>query len=244
MAGYEGYTSAQFGTTGNVTTYPTPLVWSSWVDGTTTTANSSTVWGNWIVDTSASTTGQFDTNHVWSTWTVGTFTISPDSAVTIPPFSQTSGFRSHQESTYGVTPKPARKGRIVSRQAFQEERERRQRSERGLDLLRFLLKPKQLRELRGMGSVRIEGSMGGLYEFGLANPSIMYKIGPDGKAVQKYGICQTAVGYCAEDRVAAAILAFQSDEAAALKLAMVHAFGHEHEPVRVQKRRVFRELVA
>lgn len=200
----------------------------AWGDETTagTTSNFTVrIWSDWVSQTNSVTTGDV----VWPLWTSTAATTSNGIAPTryIAP-SQ---------------PKPATRGRIVSRHEFAFAQERRRASEKGLDLLRFLLSPAELRELRGLGSVRVLGSHGGLYEFGLSDPRTCYQVNEAGLAILKLGICQTGTMYCPEDRIAAAILAFRADERKALGTAVRHTF-FEREPERVQKRRIFRGRVA
>jgi len=179
------------------------------------------IWSTWASDATTASTFRY-TGNVWSAWTTG---------------NETGPIR--YQYSHPVVKQP--NGRIASLSEYRLQRDRRKASEKGLDLLRWMLTAAELRELRGLGSVRFRGSEGRLYEVGLAEPRVCYRIGEDGKAVLKLGVCQTGREYCSEDRIAAIILAFRSDERAACAKAVVHDLA-EREPERVQKRRVFRKV--
>lgn len=223
MAGYDGNYTTNSGYTPTAATTCGP--WNGWVATTATDA----VWRTWVVDGAAATT-----DSAWTNWTAGTF------------FAVSGGEYIARSGTVVATPPPPPKaitrGRIFSIENYRAEQDKRKARERGLDLLRWLLSPEELADLRAHESVRIRGSLGGLYEVGLNRPSLAYKIDPTTlEPMAKLGVCQTAKEYVDEDRVAALVLAFQTDEASACARAVVHTFDEAaRERERVKLRRVFR----
>lgn len=114
-------------------------------------------------------------------------------------------------------------------------------------LLHDILCPEEWLEYRRYGSVRVVGSLGGIYEVGRGGARTakhgwsgnVYQLGPAGDPLQKLCV-HAGFNFPIADEMVGLILALRTNEQAVLDKANRHRF-QPHEKERVKLRRIFQE---
>lgn len=214
--------------------FPAQITTSSintWSTSDTVTFNNA-AFATWTADISTTST-----DFIWVAWTndsTGYTTTTGDATGTASNGAYTIRIEAWQDwAPKALTHAEKLKRRIEQRRSIQPVKKRAE------ELLKSILDDEQQEDWRLHNSVRVHGSDGGLYEIGCGWAGMVYTLDPVTEEPLQKLCVHPSSSYPVGDRVAALVLALQTDEMAILKKGNPHPWG-VHEKERVKLRRAHR----
>lgn len=210
-------------------------IWPAWTSAaatdctytiTTTTAGT---WRHWVADCGTST-NTITNVRIWQGWVEDT-TINETSYVIQPTYALPK-----LETPEQVAARERRAHQQRTKMRLLEGRRREPARQKSLSLLERVLSPEKWLEYRRHGSVRVTGSVGGVYQVGVGYSDKVYQLDRDMRPVKKLCVGPGHGHYPEGDHVAAVVLALVADELGVLARANVHQMD-ENEVRRVVARR-------